>query len=173
MFARGDWVSLVPPAALTAADAADSARLVAQDAENPWPGPRSVCGLELVTGSQGREYLVCLLGERAPSADGHAAAGAFWADAWAYQVPPQGYTAASLTDAVFHAVGRRTGEGRWAPVATGPYDDEDDADVDGPGPRGWFASAPMGDLEEGAIVLFGGVDETNRRLGDGWIFRLG
>lgn len=57
-------------------------------------------------------------------------------------------------------------------VETGPHDDEDDASLDGPGPRGWIASATMGELEENGIVIWGGLDAGNKRLGDGWIFRL-
>ncbi|TGJ78917.1 hypothetical protein E0Z10_g9841, partial [Xylaria hypoxylon] len=45
-------------------------------------------------------------------------------------------------------------------------------DVQGPGPRGWFAAAPLGELEENAIFVAGGLGESGARLGDGWIFRL-
>jgi len=55
----------------------------------------------------------------------------------------------------------------------GPYDDEDDASAEGPGPRGWIGSAVMGDLEENGIVIWGGLNERNAKLGDGWILRLG
>ncbi|KAK8113636.1 uncharacterized protein PG998_001872 [Apiospora kogelbergensis] len=176
--ARGDWVSLVPPTSPTLqANAvpgeANTTPLVPTQDHQPWPGARSVAGLQLVLGAQGREYLVLLLGERAPTEEGHEAAGAFWDDVWAYQVPPQGMTAASFADAFMHLAGRKTGEGRWTRVDAGPYDDEVAMDIQGPGARGWFAAANMGDLEEGGIVLFGGKDEANRRLGDGWIFRLG
>lgn len=58
-------------------------------------------------------------------------------------------------------------------VATGAYDDEDDVSAAGPGPRGWISSGTMGDLEENGIVVWGGLDDGNNRLGDGWIFRLG
>ncbi|KAK8048526.1 kelch domain-containing protein [Apiospora phragmitis] len=175
--ARGDWVSLVPPTSPTlqgnAAPAKTNTPLVPTQEHHPWPGARSVAGLQLVLGSQGREYLLLLLGERAPTADGHAAAGTFWDDVWAYQVPPQGMTAASFADAALRLAGRKTGEGRWTRVTPAPYDDEVDMDIQGPGARGWFAAANMGDLEEGGVVVFGGKDEANRRLGDGWIFRLG
>ncbi|KAK8083576.1 hypothetical protein PG996_002357 [Apiospora saccharicola] len=175
--ARGDWVSLVPPTSPTLqgkmAPIETSAPLVPTQDHQPWPGARSVAGLQLVLGSQGREYLLLLMGERAPTADGHEAAGAFWDDVWAYQVPPQGMTAASFADAALRLAGRKTGEGRWTRVTPGPYDDEVDMDIEGPGARGWFAAANMGDLEEGGVVLFGGKNEANQRLGDGWIFRLG
>ncbi|KAL2264832.1 hypothetical protein VTJ83DRAFT_7342 [Remersonia thermophila] len=63
-------------------------------------------------------------------------------------------------------------EAAWCRVETRPHDDEDDASADGPGPRGWVASSPLRELEENAIVVFGGLDEQNRRLGDAWILRL-
>lgn len=171
VFARGAWQSLLAPVTAAPPPSGDeTAKLVPVD---EWPGNRSVSSLELVFGGGGREYLVLMLGERGPSAEGHAGAGQFYNDVWTFQVPPEGMSAASFRDAVFQAVGRQTGEGKWMRVTAGPYDDENDMDVSGPGPRGWIASAPLGDLEENAILVFGGLSENNRRLGDGWIFRLG
>ncbi|KAH6845115.1 hypothetical protein B0I37DRAFT_176721 [Chaetomium sp. MPI-CAGE-AT-0009] len=137
-----------------------------------WPGNRSVAVLEAVTVGGGREYLVLMFGEREASGAGHAAAGRFWDDVWAFQVPSEGMSLASVADTAFSVVGRKNGEGTWTKVETGPHDDEDDASAEGPGPRGWVASATMGELENG-IVVFGGLNEGNRRLGDGWILRLG
>ncbi|KAH8671016.1 hypothetical protein BX600DRAFT_235997 [Xylariales sp. PMI_506] len=168
LVARGDWISLVPHIPTSA----DSAAGAPPAASEPWPAARSVAGMELVLGGGGREHLVLLMGEASPSADGHEGAGRFWGDAWAFQVPPLGMTPASFADAVLLAVGRRTGEGKWTKLDTHAYDEDEVADVRGPGPRGWFATAPMGDLEEGGIMLFGGVNEANQRLGDGWILRL-
>ncbi|RYP35055.1 hypothetical protein DL767_003960 [Monosporascus sp. MG133] len=177
IFARGGWESLVAPTPTAppaqASEGAETGKLIPAGLDQPWPGSRSVAGMELVFGGQGREYLVLMLGERDPSGSGHEAAGKFWDDVWVFQVPPVSKTAASFTDAVWRAAGRKTGEGEWTPVQTGPYDDEEELDARGPGPRGWFASAPLGDLEEGGVVLFGGLGEDNRRLGDAWIFRLG
>lgn len=141
--------------------------------DDAWPGDRSVAALEAVTVGGGREYLVLMLGEREASGAGHAAAGKFWDDVWAFQVPSQGMSPASVADTVFSVVGRKSGEGKWTRVQMGPHDDEDDASADGPGPRGWVASATMGDLEENGIVVWGGLGEGNQRLGDGWILRLG
>lgn len=136
-----------------------------------WPAPRSVASLEAITLGGGREYLVLAMGERGPSNDGHAAAGTFHSDVWMFQVPPLGMTAASMTDALLQLAGRKTGEGRWTRVTTTPHDD--DVSDEEPVPRGWLASAPMTDLEDNAIVLWGGLDDQNERLGDGWILRLG
>lgn len=141
------------------------------EAVQSWPAPRSVASLQALTIGGGREYLVLSMGEHSPSSDGHAGAGTFYSDVWTFQVPPLGMSAASLTDAMLQAVGRKTGEGRWVKVPTGPYDDE--ADDGEPAPRGWLASAPMTDVEESGIVFWGGLGEDNKRIGDGWILRLG
>lgn len=171
----GKWQSLVygkEDVGYKEPDPAD-APLTGSDEADPWPGARSVARLEAVTVGGGREYLVLMLGERDPSSAGHEAAGRFWDDVWAFQVPAQGMSTASLTDTVLSAVGRKSGEGQWSRLHLGPYDDEDDESAAGPGARGWFASAPMGELEENGIVLWGGLDGENKRLGDGWVLRLG
>lgn len=194
--ARGQWKSIFPelvdsPAApLVAAaeenaaagedkDEAASVPLKAAATNPHWPGNRSVAGMQTVTigGVGGREYLILLLGERDPSDSGHEAAGKFWDDIWAYELPRA--TAASSVMGIFNR-GRsgskgqeRPVEGKWFRVETEAYDDEDDAAAQGPGPRGWFATAHMGQLEERGIVVWGGLDGANKRLGDGWILRLG
>ncbi|KAH8156040.1 hypothetical protein CIB48_g12207, partial [Xylaria polymorpha] len=180
IFARGTWESIVAPSSSSGNVASSetegltaSSSPHAGTASEPWPLPRSVANLSLVQAGGGREYLLLSLGESAPSADGHASAGRFHADVWAFQVPPLGGTTASFTDAFLHTVGRKTGESRWSPVAVGPFDADEELDVQGPGPRGWFAAAPLGDLEENAIFVAGGLSESGARLGDGWIFRLG
>ncbi|KAI2781400.1 hypothetical protein F4815DRAFT_77118 [Daldinia loculata] len=171
VFARGEWQTLAPPVTNAPPPSEnETAKLVPTE---EWPGDRSVSSLELVLGGGGREYLVLMLGERSPSTEGHAGAGQFWNDVWAFQVPPISMTAASVTDAFLHAVGRRTGEGKWTRVVPGPYDEDDSLDAQGPSPRGWLASTPVGDLEENGVLIFGGLSENNQRLGDGWIFRLG
>ncbi|KAL1867548.1 hypothetical protein VTK73DRAFT_4100 [Phialemonium thermophilum] len=199
--ARGPWRSLVQfrdidysasgddettPEAEAAAAAAAAAGTADANAATPltqtmqapgdvWPGPRSVAALEALNVGGGREYLVLALGERQPSNAGHAAAGLFWDDVWVFQVPPKGMSAASVRDAVLQAVGKDSGEGRWVKVNVRPYGDGtdiEDPSAAGPGPRGWIASAAVGDVEENALVIWGGLDATNNRLGDGWILRL-
>ncbi|KAI1822051.1 hypothetical protein F4861DRAFT_423222 [Xylaria intraflava] len=164
--ARGPWESIVAPRSTDT----ETGSLIATE---PWPAPRSVSSLSFVQAGNGREYLVLMAGEKAPSALGHAGAGKFHSDVWAFQLPPPSATAASFTDALLHTVGRRTGEGRWVPVALGPYDDEVEADVVGPCARGWFAAAPLGDVEDNAVFVAGGLAESGARCGDGWLFRLG
>ncbi|KAH8785053.1 kelch domain-containing protein [Diaporthe sp. PMI_573] len=171
--AKGQWKSVFP-------ELADSPAAPLAEAVNPhWPGNRSVAGMQTVTigGAGGREYLILLLGERDPSDAGHEAAGKFWDDIWAYELPRA--TAASSVMGMFGR-GRsaskgqeRPVEGKWFRVETEAYDEDDAAAAPGPGPRGWFATAHMGQLEERGIVVWGGLDGANKRLGDGWILRLG
>jgi hypothetical protein len=163
--ARGSWQSIIQ-------DNADaSSNEIPVEPAQAWPGPRSVASFHALTIGGGREYLILAMGEHSPSVEGQAGEGQYFGDVWAFQIPPLGMTPASLTDAVFQAVGRKTGEGKWTKVSTAPYDDDNDDSE--PVPRGWLASAVMADLEESAIVVWGGLGEDNRRLGDGWILRLG
>ncbi|KAH8169406.1 galactose oxidase, central domain-containing protein [Sarocladium implicatum] len=163
--ARGTWQSILE----NNIDA--SSTEIPAVPQQDWPAPRSVASLEAITLGGGREYLVLAMGERGPSNDGHAAAGTFHSDVWMFQVPPLGMSAASMTDAFLQLTGRKTGEGQWTRVTTMPHDD--DVSDEEPVPRGWLASAPMTDLEDNAIILWGGLDDQNERLGDGWILRLG
>ncbi|KAK0615887.1 hypothetical protein B0T17DRAFT_497153 [Bombardia bombarda] len=172
----GGWQSLIrgkENVGYKEVDAAETPLAAAENGEDgDWPGNRSVASLEAVAVGGGREYLVLALGERDPSGAGHAAAGTFWDDVWAFQVPAQGMSLASVADTVFSVAGRKSGEGKWTKVEMGPHDDEDDGSLDGPGARGWVASGTMGDLEENGIVIWGGLNANNQRLGDGWILRL-
>ncbi|EFX03849.1 kelch repeat protein [Grosmannia clavigera kw1407] len=192
-------VAVTTTPAAPGVSAAPAPTIIVSGPEDVWPGARSVASLESVSVGGGWEYLLLALGERSPSGTGHEAAGVFWDDVWAFQVPSDRFSAAGVSDAVTSAVhnvrsklprgwfgslngstGQRQGEGRWARLVTAPYDaDEAEAeghggsDVYGPGPRGWAASAPLRELEENAIVIFGGLNDTNNRLGDAWILRLG
>ncbi|KAK0728648.1 hypothetical protein B0T26DRAFT_636625 [Lasiosphaeria miniovina] len=192
--ARGGWQSLIqgkenvgyketdpaetPFAAATAASGYEGGG--GGGGGDVWPGRRSAAVLEAITVGGGREFLVLMLGEKASSSDTQQQR--FYDDVWAFQVPSQGMSPASLADTVFSVVGRRgpgTGgrrgggaEGRWSRVTVRPHDHEDDVSAAGPGPRAYLASATMGDLEENGIVVWGGMDAQGRRLGDGWIFRL-
>ncbi|KAI0521839.1 hypothetical protein F5B22DRAFT_505935 [Xylaria bambusicola] len=181
VFARGEWESIVAPSSLPEGStlgstaSSETAGLTASSVgttSEPWPSPRSVANLSLVQAGGGREYLVLALGESSPSTDGHETPGTFHSDIWAFQIPALAGTAASYTDAFLSSVGRKTGEGRWYPVSIGPFDADEERDVQGPGARGWFGAAPLGDLEENAIFVAGGLGESGARMGDGWIFRL-
>lgn len=181
--AKGEWKSILAEdlasSALESEPAGedDSTKPLAKPVSHPWPGHRSVAGLHTVTigGPTGREYLLLLLGERDPSDDGHNAAGKFWDDVWAYEIPRPSAAAAatSFVDSWLGRTPAAAGQGKWFKVETDAYDEEDVGAAKGPGPRGWFATAHMGELEERGVVLWGGVDGQNSRLGDGWILRLG
>lgn len=138
------------------------------------PGNRSVAGLHTITTGMGREYLVLLLGERDPSSIGHDGAGKFWGDVWAFQVPPHGMSMASFKDATWQVLGRETGEGLWSEVYVADAEGMEGEDVRllTPGSRGWFASSAMGDLDESAVILWGGLNGKNEREDNGWILRI-
>lgn len=163
--ARGGWHSIY---------AAPSNDIDSASGLERYPPSRSVCSLTTVTVGGGREYLVLMLGEAEASAAGHSGAGKFHDDIWAFQVPPLGMSSASVGEAFRTAFGAKSNEGKWFSVEAGAYDEEDeDQEEDiGPGARGWLASAAMGELEENGVLVWGGLDETNQRLGDGYIFRL-
>ncbi|KAK4452374.1 nitrile-specifier protein 2 [Podospora aff. communis PSN243] len=169
LVARGEWQSLSQTkkqdVGYKEPDPAEAPLTEVEKEDDPWPCVRHAARLEAVTVGGGREYLVLLLGE--------AEGGRYLDDVWAFEVPAQGMSAAKVANSVMSAVGRRTGEGKWKRVEAAPYDDEDDESADGPGPRAWFGSATMGDLEESGIVIWGGIEEGGKRKGDVWVFRLG
>lgn len=164
--ARGSWQSILQGNA-----DASSEEIPLQPAQQ-WPSPRSVASLQAATLPGGREYLILGMGEQTPNiAEGHAGAGKFLRDVWAFEAPPQGMTTASFGAAFMQAVGRKTGEGKWTKLAQVPHDEEDNAAL--PCARGWMASAPVGEvLDETSLLIWGGLSEENSRLGDGWIMRL-
>ncbi|KAI1325110.1 hypothetical protein F5Y16DRAFT_378860 [Xylariaceae sp. FL0255] len=163
---RGGWESiLAPPSSSPASSAAD------------YPAPRTASAMSLVKAGGGWEYLVLQMGQSSPSPSlpPSASSPSCHNDIWAFQVPPEVGSAASVADAFWTTLGRKKGgefAGTWTRVVPGPFDPDLDW-LGGPAPRGLFAAAPMGDLEENAIFVLGGVDEAGRRLGDAWIFRLG
>lgn len=166
------YSSTVTPATPLASPSIDRAPEIPVDtaAVQAWPSPRSAASLEAVTMGGGREVLVLAFGKLGASGAAEGA-GQFLDDVWLFQVPPQGMSAASVTAAVMQAVGRKTGEGRWTRVATRPYDEEEGwAGV--PKARGGLASAPMTNLEDSGLLVWGGLGEDNQRLGDGWVLRL-
>ncbi|KAI9793233.1 MAG: hypothetical protein M1816_000654 [Peltula sp. TS41687] len=133
------------------------------------PGPRSVAGLHLVTTGQGRHYLLLFMGERSPSSSGHQTAGKFLRDVWSFQLKAEGLTGASIKDATRKAVDVATGEETWAEAQVAAADDTQAGQI--PEERGWFASASM-DIDPSQVVVWGGVDPENNRLGEGWILSV-
>lgn len=134
----------------------------------PGPGHRSVAGLHAITTGQGRNYLILVLGEKTPSSDGHESAGEFYDDVWAYQVRPDGNTGASWKDAMRMLVGAKSAEDTWAKVAVTEASMEQGVHPS-PGARGWIASAGCGDFDAESILVWGGINRENKRLGDGWL----
>jgi len=87
---------------------------------------------------RGKTYLVTIFGERDPSSLGHAGAGKMLSDAWAWDLE----------------------QSQWHKVATTGT---------APEPRGWFDADVVKDGNGGdAIVVHGGLNEENKRLGDVW-----
>ena len=131
------------------------------------PGNRSVTGLQPVTTGQGRKYLLLFLGERDPSSAGHAGAGKFWDDVWAFQVDSDRMTAASVLDATKNLLGADTQDKMWSKVDI-PEDNMTAGTMTHPGERGWFASAQSNGTGFASVVIWGGINGRNERLGDGW-----
>ncbi|PHH62200.1 hypothetical protein CDD81_7327 [Ophiocordyceps australis] len=134
----------------------------------PWPSPRTAPGLHALTLGGGREVLMLTMGMTTSSP---------LADVWTLQVPPLAMSAASLGDAFRQAVGRRTGDGCWTRIQMKPHDADEwqmaaAPEACMPRPRSHIASAPMTDVEDNAIVLWGGIGDEGGCLGDGWILRL-
>lgn len=138
----------------------------------PFPGARSVAGMHHVSTGQGRNYLVLVLGEKNPSNKGHDGAGEFWDDVWTFQLKPDGMTAASFKDATRELVGMKTKEYAWDEVLI-PEATKSQGRAVMPGARGWFASSAAGDPDKSSIVVWGGINDKNERLGDGYILTLG
>jgi hypothetical protein len=187
--ARGPWQTITPAPAPAPAPASEEAESLTHPHPQTveWPGPRSVAGFEAITVGGGREVLVLVMGERSPSAEGHTSAGTFWDDVWIYRAPAARLSVSSVTDTLKGLLGGKrkdstastthVGEGVWTKVETRPFDEdyEGDDEYDGdvtPRARGWFAMSKLGDVEESGLVLWGGLREDNKRLADGWIFRL-
>lgn len=153
----------------------------------PGPRPRKGAGLMPVTTGNGREYLVYFLGEKAsqsastttepPSSESKSQESdppVFWSDIWSYQVPAVNMTAAGIKDATRSAMGIATGEDTWAEVKViANVEEGAEEGKSHPGPRGWFAAAPVGrDIEGGGVVIWGGVNGKGEIEGDGWLVNV-
>jgi hypothetical protein len=143
----------------------------------PGPRPRKGAGLIPVTTGNGREYLLYFLGEKAspPTSEPTTSEDPiFWSDIWSYQVPAVNMTAAGIKDATRSAMGIATGEGTWAEVKIVTVVEGELEGKSHPGPRGWFASCPVGrQIEGGGVLIWGGVNGKGEVEGDGWIINVG
>jgi hypothetical protein len=166
-----EWFSITQGKTVKFADDDPAIRPLAGHTD--WPTGRSSAGLEVLTAGGGREYLMLVAGRQqaSPATLGEATESQVFNDIWAFQAPPLGMSAASVTDAVLQAIGRSSGEGTWYKVAMAPYDPDEEVVgyVDFPA-RGLAATAAYS--EENAIVVWGGSAPGQNQLGDGWILRL-
>ena len=174
----------------TSLSSADPKWITAHFPANPLtPGPlaRQGAGLIPITTGNGREYLLYFLGEKfpPPKSNATAAEGAnpesqispeqannptFFSDTWSYQVLPASPSAASIKDATRSVMGISTGEGTWAEVKIEPVVEGETEGKSHPGPRGWFASCPIGKEIDGAgLLIWGGVNGKGEVEGDGWV----
>ncbi|KAL2037081.1 hypothetical protein N7G274_010208 [Stereocaulon virgatum] len=143
----------------------------------PGPRPRKGAGLIPVTTGNGREYLLYFLGEKAspPTSEPTTSEDPiFWSDIWSYQVPAINMTAAGIKDATRSVMGIATGEGTWAEVKIVTVVEGEQEGKSHPGPRGWFASCPVGrEIEGGGVLMWGGINGKGEVEGDGWIVNIG
>jgi len=109
------------------------------------PGARSVAALVHVRVT-GTKYVITLFGERRPSDRGHEGAGQFWDDVWAFNVESHKSSKVEVK-----------GDGGELPVS-----------------RGWFDADSWMDQEKGKwkILMQGGLNDENKRLGDVWVLEL-
>lgn len=140
----------------------------------PGPRPRKGAGLLPITTGNGRSYLLYFLGEKASpkaaSSESETPPRTFWSDAFSYQTPASSPSPAGSKDATRATLGFETGEDTWAEVKVVANEEGAGlAEVGGkshPGPRGWFGSDV---LDDGKVVLWGGIDAKGETEGDGWI----
>ena len=109
------------------------------------PESRSVAAFVPITTRTGRELLVTMFGEGAPSDLGHAGAGRMFADVWAWDVSAEQWYRVEIED-----------QGS-SPLPRGWFD----ADV-------WKAADGKGDR----VVVHGGLHDDNRRLDDVWMLQI-
>ncbi|KAJ7119865.1 hypothetical protein C8R44DRAFT_922273 [Mycena epipterygia] len=111
--------------------------------------------LALATG-HGHVVAVMLFGERgpAPAHLGHMGAGQFHRDAWALVCAPAAVSTANEHGFVFTELKQDGGEG-GVPEA-----------------RGWFAADWAQEVHGGRVVVQGGLNDENNRLGDVWLGKI-
>lgn len=161
------------------------------------PGPRArhEGALIPVTTGWGRNYLVYLLGARhapssAISANSPADLSASkdenkWSDTWVLQIPSSDLEAkpswtlkeaikpAKIKDAIRSAVGADTGHLSWSEAVVQLPEGQslEDADKEAhPGSRASFGADIMSNGH--SVVLWGGLDEDGKAVGDGWIVKF-
>lgn len=134
------------------------------------PANRSLAALHPVATGQGRHYLLLALGEGDPSTIGHAGAGKFRQDIWAYTLPSPVMSGAGMKDAIRARIpGVGSEVGQWAKVEIKSLEvGAEEAHGGSWQGRGWFGSDGLGK----GFMLWGGLNEKNERLGDGWLLSI-
>ncbi|KAI4184312.1 MAG: hypothetical protein L6R41_004822 [Letrouitia leprolyta] len=142
----------------------------------PGPQPRKGGGLVPVTTGNGRIYLLYFMGEKISEAENTEEIG-YWSDTWSYQTPAVDVAAAGIKDKTRSLMGISTGESTWSEVKVVPNEEGSGGlEMEGkshPGPRGWFASSPLGkDFDGGGVVVWGGINAKGETEGEGWIISV-
>jgi N-acetylneuraminic acid mutarotase len=109
---------------------------------NAGPEPRSVSCL-LAVDIHGNSSLVAMFGEQDPSSLGHEGAGKMLGDVWVFDIKSE----------------------TWKQVRAHPGEEE-------PAARGWLGADVVRDSTKAAIVVHGGLNESNQRLGDVWLLEI-
>jgi hypothetical protein len=134
-------------------------------AEGEAPSARSGAALVGLTTGQGRHYLLAVGGQGESST--------FLDDMWAFQLPSEGWSAAAMKDQTRHSLKRDTHEAKWVEVHYTFVDTKDEEMPrernKGLGVRGHFAAARGTEVDGSTLVVWGGVDDKGRVLGDGWV----
>lgn len=156
--------------------------------EGEGPQARSGAGLVGVTTGQGRQYLLAIGGEgKAPLSlevsgkDVAADEGsACLDDIWAFQLPPESMTGASVKDAARNVIKLDVKQAKWAEVQYHYLDASGEEEKEIPGEprmkamglRKGFAAANGTEVDGASVVVWGGVDEKGRVLNDGWLITV-
>ncbi|KAJ7756646.1 galactose oxidase [Mycena metata] len=106
----------------------------------------------------GHVVAIMLFGERGPAPVhlGHMGAGQFHRDAWALMCTPSAVSAANEHGFLFAEL-KQEGEGEDGGV---------------PEARGWFAADWAQGIHGGRVVVQGGLNDENNRLGDVWLGKI-
>jgi hypothetical protein len=135
------------------------------------PQARSDAGLTSVTTGQGRHYLLAIGGENE--------IGSYLDDIWALQLAPERHTAAATKDSIRSSLKRDTHESQWAEAEYHYVDTKGEEEQEVPGKpkrglgsRSHFGIAKGTEVDGATCVVWGGVDEAGRVLGDGWMITV-
>lgn len=144
------------------------------DGRSSGPSAEQGVGLVDVTTGQGRHYLLLLAGaDRSHNGDAKD-------KIYALQLPSEPESAAAMKDATRETMGRDTKKHTWAEVQYQYVDvrgevvpaEKARAQGLGMGRRKGAAVAKGAEVDGASIVVWGGVDEEGRMMGDGWMITV-